>query len=122
MAQARAVPKALKDAVKGLLFPSETDAPVEAFVWPAGTIDAASVVAAAGAPARTAVTEMTVTEFFRAIPSALRPHYFDLLVAMVDHLSGVKVFKLGDVRATVYVVGTTEEGHRAGVHTTVVET
>jgi hypothetical protein len=115
-------PKALKDATKGLLFPSETDAPVEAFAWPAGPVDAAGVLAAAGVSGKPPVEERTLAEFFRAVPTALRGHYFDLLLALAQHLSGTRVFKVGGPRFQVFVVGTTADGHRAGVKTEVVET
>jgi hypothetical protein len=104
------------------LFPSETDAPVEAFAWPAGPVTAAGVLAQVGAATGTKVEEVTFTELLRGVPSALRGNFFDLLLALVEHLSGVKVFKLGAVRKTVYVVGTTAGGSRAGMKTEVVET
>ena len=56
------------------------------------------------------------------MPRALRGGYHELLVALVDHLSGVKVFKIGTVRIQAYIVGVTAEGTRAGVQTELVET
>ena len=122
MAKSPAIPKALKDATQGLVFPSETDAPVEAFAWPAGPVTAAGVLAATGAASKTSVEELSLAEFFRAVPTNLRGNFFDLPVAVADHLSGVRVFKVGETRMTVYVVGTTVGGYRAGVKTVVVET
>jgi hypothetical protein len=122
VAKAPAVPKPLRDATKGLTFPSETDAPVEPFAWPAGPVTAAGVLAAAGIPGKPNVEELTVSDFFRAVPTAARGEFFDLLLALGQHLSGVKVFKVGGPKFAVYVVGTTADGHRAGVRTEVVET
>ena len=122
MTKPPAVPKAIKDAAKELSFPSETDAPVEAFAWPAGPVTAAGVLAATGSPARMNVKELSAANFFRSLPADLRGDYFPLLLAIIDHLSGVKVFKLGEITIHVYVVGTTADGYRAGVKTTVVET
>ena len=123
MAKSPAVPKALKDACKGLVFPSETDSAVEPFAWPARPVDAGGVLAAAGESVKAKVEEQTLAEFFRAVPTALRGHYFDLLLAFAEHLSGVKVFKLGGgPKRTAFVVGTTADGHRAGVKIEVVET
>lgn len=122
MAKSPAVPKALKDATKGLLFPSETDSPLEAFAWPAGPVDAAGVLAAAGESAKAKVEEQSLSDFFRAVPTAARGDFFPLLVALAEHLSGVKVFKIGGPKFTSYVVGTLANGARAGVKTTVVET
>jgi len=122
MTKSPAIPKAIRDAARGLLFPSETDAPLEAFAWPAGPVSAAGVLAQTGAATGTKVEEVTLTDFLRGVPSASRGNFFDLLLALVDHLSGVKVFKVGAVRRTIYVVGTTAEGFRAGVKTEAVET
>ncbi len=122
MSKSPAIPKSLRDATKELKFPSETDAPVEPFAWPGGPVTAAGVLAAAGITGKPKVEELTVSEFFRSLPTAVRGQFFDLLVAFVEHLSGVKVFKVGGPKFTVYVVGTTADGHRAGVKTEVVET
>lgn len=124
MAKANPTLKALQGATKGLLFPSETDAGFEAFAWPGGTspVTEAVVRSHAGATAKTPIEEVTVAHFFRAVPTGLRAAYFDLLVAIADHLSGVKVFKVGEVNMDVYVVGRTDAGNYAGVKTRVVET
>ncbi len=123
MAKSPAIPKALKDACKGLMFPSEADSQVEPFAWPAGPVDAAGILAASGESVKAKVEEQSLTEFFRAVPTPLRGHYFDLLLTFADHLNGVKVFKLGGgPRRTVFVVGTTADDHRVGIKIEVVET
>jgi hypothetical protein len=122
MAKSPTIPKALKDAAKGLLFPSEADAPLEPFAWPAGRVDAAGVRAQTGTATTTPVEELTPSQFFRAVPTTLRARYFDLLLAFVDHLAGVKVFKFGNTQVTAYIVGTTADGLRAGVKIELVET
>ena len=122
MAKSPAIPKSLKDATRGLLFPSETDSPVEAFAWPAGPVDAAGVRAAAGIDAKAAVHEQTLGDFFRAVPSAMRGRFFELLVALAEHAGGARVFKFGGPKFEVYVVGTAADGRRVGVRTQVVET
>ena len=122
MAKSPAIPKALKDATRGLLFPSETDAPVEAFAWPAGPIDATAVRTAAGIDAKAAVQEQSLGDFFRGVPAAERGRYFDLLVALAEYAGGARVFKFGGPRFAVFVVGTAADGRRVGVKTEVVET
>ena len=122
MAKALVIPKALKDAAKGLSFPSETDAPITPFAWPAGPVTAAGIRAQTGVPKATKVEELSLAEFFRAVPHSLRASYHDLLVAIADELSGVKVFKVGALRITAFVVGVTADGIRAGVQTEMVET
>lgn len=122
MAKSPAIPKELRDATRGLSFPSETDSAIEAFAWPAGPVTTAGVRAAIGVESGATIEEQSVAEFFRAVPSSLRGNYFPLLVAIIDQLSGVKVFKVGEIRMTAYVVGTTDEGIRAGVKAVIVET
>jgi hypothetical protein len=122
MAKSPAAPKALRDAVRGLSFPSETDAPLEAFAWPAGPIDAAGVRAAIGAGTKARVESLTLAEFLRALPRDLHADYFPLVVAIADTLSEVAVFKVGETRLRAYIVGHTRDGLRAGVTTELVET
>lgn len=125
MAKTHPVVKALRDACKGLTYPSETDAPFEAFAWPGGDgpPTAAAVLAAAGFPLKTPTEEGTLTDFLRAVPKAMKGDYLALAAAVADHLSGVKVFKFGEVKRTAFVVGTTADGkHLAGVKTELVET
>lgn len=122
MAKSPTIPKVLKDATKGLLFPSETDAPIEPFAWPPGHLDAAGVLAASGISGKPDVEELTLREFFRGIPTAKRGDFFDLLLAIAELLECVRVFKFGGPRFTVFVVGTISSGHRVGVKTEVVET
>jgi hypothetical protein len=122
MAKSPAIPRALKDATRGLRFTSEIDSPVTAFAWPTGPVTVSGVRAQAGSNADGPVKQISLAELMRAVPSSARGEYFQLLVALVDHLSGVKVFKVGTTRSTAYVVGRTAEGHRAGVKTELVET
>ena len=122
MAKSPATSRALKDATRGLRFTSETDSPVTAFAWPPGPITEAGIRARLGSGADRTVKQISLAELMRAVPASARGEYFQLLVALVDHLSGVKVFKVGTIRSTVYVVGRAAEGHRAGVKTEMVET
>lgn len=124
MAKTHPVVKALRDACKGLVYPSETDAPFEAFLWPGGggRLSAADVLAPAGLPGDTPVEVGTLTDFFRAIPKRVRGDYLALAAAIADHLNDVTVVKVGQVKRTAYVVGQTDDGDLAGVKTEVVET
>jgi hypothetical protein len=80
------------------------------------------VRAAAGVDAKAAVAEQSLGDFFRAVPSAGRGKFFDLLVALAEHAGGTRVFKFGGPRFAVFVVGTAADGRRVGVRTEVVET
>ncbi|MBX9627902.1 MAG: nuclease A inhibitor family protein [Gemmataceae bacterium] len=124
MAKTHPVVKALRDACKGLSYPSETDAPFEAFAWPggAGRPSAADVLAHAWLPATTPAEVGTLADFLRAVPKAMKGDYLALAATIADHLNDVTVVKVGEVKRTAYVIGRTDDGHLAGVKTELVET
>jgi hypothetical protein len=114
----------LKEAVKGLLCVSETEAELKPFVWDAaGELKQDRLVALAGAAKGTAVEETSLDAFFRAISTDDKPKFDKLAKVIQRELTGVKVYKMGDeAEKLVYVVGKTEDGRWAGVRTSVVET
>ena len=117
--------EALKQASRGLLFVSETEAELEPFAWKdAGdTLTHAQLLKRAGAEAGTAVEETTLERFFRAVPGEDKAKFKKLAGVLKGHLSGVKVYKVGDEpEKQVYIVGKTKDGGWAGLKTTVVET
>ena len=124
MAKTHPVVKALRDACKELLYPSETDAPFEAFVGPGGDgpPTAAEVLTALGQPAKTPTETSTLADFFRAVPKAARGDYLTLAASLADHLNDITVIKAGEVKRTAAIVGRTADGHLAGVKTELVET
>lgn len=125
MAKTNPVLNELQAAVKGLLFPSETDAPLEAFEWPAsgtGPPDEAAVRANARVDKRAAVERVTLPELARTIPSEARGAFAPLFALLAHHLAGTAVFKVGTITVDVYIVGRTADGRFAGVKTKVVET
>ena len=48
--------------------------------------------------------------------------YRNLLAVLKQSLSGLTVFRIGEVQIDIYVVGRTPTGEWAGIHTTAVET
>jgi len=124
MAKTDPVLKELKAAVKGLLFPSETDAPLTAFVWP-GAADPpteASVRSNAKVNADTSVAQVSLADLAKTIPEESRGAFLPLFGLLGHHLSGTTVFKVGEQTLDVYIVGRTPDGQYAGVKTQVVET
>jgi hypothetical protein len=114
---------ALKKAAKGLMYTSETEAPLEPFAWPAGKLDNKTVLAQAGAEDGTAVEEETLDDFFHAVPPEDKAKFDKLAQTLKAQLSGVKVYKVGDeAEKQVFVVGKTADGQLAGLKTSVVET
>jgi histidine triad (HIT) family protein len=115
---------ALKKASKGLLFESETEAPLEPFAWKdGGELTSENLLRLAGADPATPVEATTLDRFFRAVPKEDKAKFDKLAKVLQEQLSGVKVYKLGaDPEKQVYIVGKTADGQWAGVKTTVVET
>jgi len=114
----------LRRATKGLLFPSETDAELEPFVWKrqGKELTGERLLDLAGQDEDAPVEEMTLDRFFRAVPSAERPRFDELARVLNEQLSGITVYKVGEVEKDVYIVGETDDGHWAGLRTAVVET
>jgi hypothetical protein len=99
--------EALKRASKGLLFPSESDAPLELV----------------GAEEGTGVEETTLADLLRTVPPEDKAQFDQLAKVLKEQLTGIKVYKVGDeAEREVYIVGKTKDGQWAGLKTSVVET
>ena len=124
MAKKNPAVDALAKASKGLLFPSETDAPLGPFLWEGGDkLTEDRVRQLAGAPKGAAIEETTLDDLLATVPEEDRPQFDNLAAAIKQQLSGVKVYKVGDEpERQVYVAGKTSDGQWAGLKTTVVET
>jgi hypothetical protein len=128
-----AVVQALKKASQGLMFKSETDAPLEAFEWPGqeGKPDKARVLELAGLPASTPVKTTSLDAFFREATEeqdwmdeqerAEAQRFGQLVQALKDNLADVKVFNAGRAEKDVFIVGRAGDGW-AGLSTKMVET
>jgi hypothetical protein len=116
--------KALKAAVKGLLYISESEAPLEPFLWEGpGEPDAKGILELAGAEEGTAVEEKPLSSFFKTVSKEDKPKFDKLAAVLKEQLSDVKVYRVGDeAEKQVFVAGKTADGKWAGVKTTVVET
>ena len=132
----------LKAAAKGLLFPSESDRPVKAFLWAdakteSGEISALTLHEAGKLPDGAKAETLTPQEFFA--PVAEKQAWFDeaqnegadrfqkLLNLLQTDLTGLQAFRItedGDDQSvvTAYVVGRTGSGTLAGICTELVET
>jgi hypothetical protein len=117
--------EALRKAARGLLLPSETDAPLKPFLWEGagGKLSKDRVRELAGAEEGASVEETSLDDLFQAVPDEDRPQFEKLAEAIRGQLSGVKVYKVGDeAEREVYIVGKTSDGQWAGLKTRVVET
>jgi hypothetical protein len=125
---------ALAKASQGLLYPSESDEPFTAFTWKGaeGELTKEKLLKRARKPASSPVQEVPLKDFFKDLTTEQDWHgeeekaavekYRNLLEALRQNLSDVKVFKVGTAKVGVFIVGKTEEGDWAGLKTTAVET
>ena len=115
---------ALKKAVKGLKYTSETESPLDPFLWEDGAkLTDQRLLELAGEEEGTAVEQESLDDFFHAVPPEDKEKFDKLAKVLKEQLSGVKVYKVGDeAEKDVYIVGKTKDGQWAGLKTTVVET
>jgi hypothetical protein len=114
----------LTKASKGLMLPSESDAPLEPFLWKDGAdLTHERLLQLSGSPADTAVEERTLDGLLRTVPSEDKAKFQALAKVLKEQLSGVKVYVVGDeAEKQVYIVGKTPSGQWAGLKGSVVET
>ena len=124
MAKKDAVLDALKQASHGLLFPSETDAPLEPFAWEGSAkLTKDRLRQRAGAGPDTSVEQTTLDDLLATVPQEDKPKFDALRQALAGQLSGVKVYKVGDeAEKQAFVARKTSDGKWVGLKTTVVET
>lgn len=123
----------LREAAAGLLFMSETDDPLEVFVWEGGAaITHEFLRRAAGKGADAPVEEASAAEVFRAAASepewkgeaelGTARRFQSLLRLLTENLTGLTAYRVGAVDITIYVVGRSAEGNWLGLSTRAVET
>ena len=115
---------ALQQAAEGLVYTSESEDRLEAFLWEdGGKLTRKHLLELAGAEAGTKVEEPSLEDFLHAVPPEDRAGFDRLAKVIGEQLSGVTVYKIGDeAEKEAYVVGKTGDGRWAGLKTTVVET
>jgi hypothetical protein len=128
------VVRELQHAAAGLVWVSETDFPLDVFVWAAkrGVPTAERVARLAGWPPGSPVVEQTVAEFFataatprswQSAPERATALRFQTLAHLLERrLVAARVFRFGAIEIDAYVVGVTSRGDWAGVSTHLVHT
>jgi hypothetical protein len=124
----------LAKAAAGLLFLSETDAPLVPFFWPSeddAALTPARLLELAKAKPDAPVKTATLAHFFRNAIKEKSWHneeekaevekFKSLVATLKSTLKKPQVFRVGEVSIDVYVVGVVEGGY-AGLQTRVVET
>ncbi len=123
----------LEQAVDGLLYPSESDAPLTVFVWRQPVpFSAEALLACTGHDSTTPVKTTDLDSFFRPVTTSRawhgteeqeRTRRFTALHELLEaELSDIQVYKVGSIRIDVYIVGYDADGNILGLTTNVVET
>ena len=128
-----AVPPELQKQVAGLVFMSESDAPLKAVAYaaPGGELSDAALLKAIGEPANAKVETVELTQFLRNHTAddgvlgdvKLANRYKALQMFMKQELDGTQVYRVGtgpQVRA--FALGRTADGTLAGFKTVLTET
>ncbi|NET17568.1 MAG: nuclease, partial [Okeania sp. SIO1H6] len=117
----------LDELVKDLLWMSESDYPFEVFIWEFGegiSLNNEIVLKITKHSLETTVKVIEFEVFFRLVIREKDWHnaeeyevvrkYQKLVSMMKQYLSDLKVYKVGEVRKDVYIVGKTNTGDYAG--------
>jgi hypothetical protein len=117
--------QSIEEATAGLLFPSESDFPIEAYRFGEEEPTPAAVLRARGSSPETPVEETTADSFFEGLvegdddgASRFRA-LLDLLQRELTHL---RVYRVGKVDIEAFVLGRHPSGVWLGVTTKLVET
>lgn len=125
----------LQKVSEGLVFVSESDAPVEAFAWPGADVaelDPKALRTLAGLPKTAPVAEVPFGPFFASLTAEQDWHgdeekaqvkgYRKLRKIIEAELTDPVIFRAGKVQVTYFIVGRTAKGNWAGVKADAVQT
>jgi hypothetical protein len=110
----------LTRATEGLLYPSEYDAPLEAFIWGPAENTLTEVHRLSGHPPEERCETIPADEFFGELAEVEGfPALYETLKGI---LTDLRVYRCGVANITLYVVGRDPHGRLAGFRTRAVET
>jgi len=123
----------LESACDGLVFISETDAPVMPFHGGGvGVIRPQTILEQTGRSPDETIEERDFDEFFERLTAIREWHgeeekarakkFLELYSLLKEFLRDRKVFRIGHIQLDIYAVGLDKEGNLAGVSTYAVET
>ncbi len=123
----------LHDLVDGLYVMSETDAPLKPFVWKnIDMIDDALLLKKAKVSPETCLEKWTIEYFFRNMITPQDWHgeqekedvlkFQNLLGTLQSSLTEPSVYRIGDTKKEVFILGKLADGNIGGLKTYVVET
>ncbi|MFN4796388.1 MAG: nuclease A inhibitor family protein [Pseudanabaena sp.] len=120
----------LSQLADGLLFPSESEYPLEPFVWESTTLSSENILERSLQPSDTTIEAIALEDFFAPVVTdedwfededrAIAQRYRDMQ-GLIATLENVQVYKVGKVEIDVYIVGAIDPD-LVGLKTTVIET
>ena len=132
MLDATTLIQTIEDAARGLLFPSESDFPIEPFSYGDQEPTAATLLAQRGLAADTPVEQAGLGDFFAGLTDAPEDasdadkasaeRFRALMNVLEKNVDDARMYRLGKVDIEVVVVGRHASGTWLGVRTNVVET
>ena len=111
---------ALQKATQDLLYPSETDAPFEIFVWGEAENSAASVRRLANRKPGEKCRVVPLETFFSDLVD--EEAFAHLNATLQKLLSGIQVYRFGGSDGTYFIVGADADDRLIGLKTVAVET
>jgi hypothetical protein len=127
---AKEITDRLSTLSKDLLFPSESEYPLEPFTWESATLIPETILSRSHKPADTTIESITLEDFFAPVVTdedwfededrEIAQRFRDLQAAIAT-LENVQVFRLGKIEIDVYIVGAIGPD-LVGLKTQVIET
>lgn len=120
----------LENAAGGLLMMSESDHPFTYFNAEADHIDENLVLSLAGKPAGTFIEKITIDHLLRNMANPLSgsvdretaQKFINLSDTLKQELTELVVYRIGEIRIEVLIIGLTADGKVAGMRTVLIET
>lgn len=120
----------LENAASGLLMMSESDYPFTYFITEATTIDENLMLRLAGKAEGVLVEKTDIDHLLRnmantssgSVNQETAQKFINLSDTLKLELTGLTVYRVGEVQVDVFIVGQTSEGTVAGMRTKLIET
>lgn len=122
----------IQEAAEGLLFPSESDFPIEPFTYGTEEPSPATLLERRGLASDAQVEEVTFASIFEGLTDveddasddakASADRFLKLMNVLEENLQELRVYRLGQTEIEVIALGRDASGTWQGVRTNVVET
>lgn len=125
--------RAIEHACDGLIYISETDAPMTPFAGQqVDAVTVENILQQAGLPSDAVIEEKSFDEFFARLTTIKdwygeketerAKRFLELKMLLEENLHDLKVFRIGTIRLDIFAVGINKDGALMGVSTKAVET